>query len=216
MLSSSASSSPSESLASIVALLNLGRAGSRTAIERLFSQYRPYLRVICTLRLPHFCQKREDESDIVQQTLLDALRGIADFRGQSEVEFEAWMKTLLENNILQCLRRNTAAKRDIRREVTDCNTGNSAMLVWHSMVADQSAPDRSIFRGEAALQLAAALERLPAEQRVAVELRYLGQHPLKFIAEYMSKSTGAVAGLICRGVKSLRIELPGDLGSIAE
>jgi RNA polymerase sigma-70 factor, ECF subfamily len=215
MISRSAPSS-SDSLTSFVALMNRGREGSRAAIDTLFSQYRPYLRVICTLRLPHFCQKREDESDIVQQTLLDALRGIAQFRGESEAEFEVWMRTLLENNILQCLRRNTAAKRDVRREVIACDAADSAMLIWHSMVGEQSAPDKSIFRGEAALQLAAALERLPADQRIAVELRYLGQHPLKFIAEYMSKTTGSVAGLICRGVKSLRLELPIELNSVIE
>jgi RNA polymerase sigma-70 factor (ECF subfamily) len=64
------------------------------------------------------------------------------------------------------------------------------------------------------LELALALERLPEDQRMAVELRYLGQQPLKSIAAYMSKSTGAVAGLIRRGVENLREGLPTQFGEL--
>ena len=71
------------------------------------------------MRLPQLCQKREDESDIVQHTLMDATRGLPEFRGETEAEFEAWMSRLLERNILQSVRRHTADKRDVRREVID-------------------------------------------------------------------------------------------------
>jgi RNA polymerase sigma-70 factor (ECF subfamily) len=184
------------------------RSGDRQAAELLFARYRPYLRIICSLQLPRLCQQREDASDIVQQTLIDAARAVNDFRGETEPELEAWMARLLERNILQSLRRNTAGKRDIRRETIDLNLSDSTQLIWHALAAGQSSPDSTIFRGEAALQLAQALERLPNEQRTAVEMRYLGQQTLKSIAEHMSKTTGAVAGLIRRGVENLRDVLP--------
>jgi RNA polymerase sigma-70 factor (ECF subfamily) len=193
---------------SIERLVLQARDGDREATEVLFARYRPYLRVVCTLRAPQFCQKREDESDIVQQTLIDALRGIGGFRGETEGEFEAWMARLLERNILQSVRRNTAEKRDIRREAAAWNPGDSAQLVWHSVAGGQSSPESRVFRGEAALELAQALEQLPEDQRIAVELRYLGQQPLKEIAEQMGKTTGSVAGLICRGIERLREVLP--------
>jgi RNA polymerase sigma-70 factor, ECF subfamily len=196
---------------SIRSLVGRGRTGDRAAFELLFTRYRPYLRVTCALRLPRLCQRREDESDIVQQTLMDAMRGLADFRGETEAEFEAWMAKLLERNILQSVRRNTADMRDVRREAVDWSPADSAQLVWHSLAGEGSSPEESVFRGEAALELAQALESLPDDQRLAVELRYLGQQPLKRIAEYMSKSTGAVAGLIRRGIERLRDELPADV-----
>ena len=83
--------------------------------------------------------------------------------------------------------------------------------MWHSVAGGDSSPESRIFRGEAALELAEALERLPEDQRVAVELRYLGQQPLNAIADYMGKTTGSVAGLICRGIENLRGLLP-DVG----
>jgi RNA polymerase sigma-70 factor (ECF subfamily) len=200
----------SRSSGSIDVLVRRAKGGDGAAAELLFARYRPYLRVICALQLPQLCQKREDASDIVQHTLIDAMRGLAEFRGETEQDFEAWTGRLLERNILQTIRRHTAAKRDIRREQIDWDPLDSAQLIWHSMAAGASTAESIIFRGEAALDLALALERLPEDQRLAVELRYLGQKHLKTIAEYMGKSTGAVAGLIRRGVESLRDVLPPE------
>jgi RNA polymerase sigma-70 factor (ECF subfamily) len=194
-------------------LLPGAKEGDKTAINLLLARYRPYLRVICSLQ-PQFCQSRDDESDIVQHTLIDATRGLAEFRGETEEEFGAWIAKLLERNILQSLRRHTADKRDVRRETIDWNPSGSAQLVWHSLATSQSSPENSIFRGEAALQLAEALENLPADQRTALELRYLGQQSLKSISEYMSKSTGSVAGLLRRGIEKLRDVLPPEFPGV--
>jgi RNA polymerase sigma-70 factor (subfamily 1) len=191
------------------------KRGDGAAAELLLQRYRPYLRVICSLQLPQLCQSREDASDIVQHTLIDAMRGLPEFRGETEEEFEAWTARLLERNVLQTIRRHTAAKRDIRREEMNWISTDSAQLIWHSMATGAISPESIIFRGEAALDLAQALERLPEDQRLAVELRYLGQKPLKTIAEYMGKSTGAVAGLIRRGVESLRELLPPALEGLS-
>jgi RNA polymerase sigma-70 factor (subfamily 1) len=199
---------PSRSLSELIVR---AKRGDAAAADLLFQRYRPYLRVICSVQLPQFCQKREDESDIVQQTLIDAMGGLPEFRGETEAEFEAWMSRMLERNILQSVRRHTAGKRDVRREVADQNPHESATLVWHAE-AHQSSLSSKIFRGEAALQLAQALEKLPDDQRIAVELRYLGQQSLKSIAEYMEKSTGAVSGLIRRGLDNLRDCVPSELG----
>jgi RNA polymerase sigma-70 factor (ECF subfamily) len=199
-------------LGGIAELVRRAKVGDSAAAELLFSRYRAYLRVICAVQLPRLCQKREDASDIVQQTLFEALRDLGEFRGNSDGEFEAWMARLLERNILQSLRRHMAEKRDVRREAIDWKPTDSAQLVWHSLAPCGSSPEDSVFRGEAALELAEALEKLPEDQRIAVELRYLGQQPLSRIAEYMSKTTGAVAGLIRRGVENLRDVLPTQLG----
>jgi RNA polymerase sigma-70 factor (ECF subfamily) len=209
------SASPSHSSGSIAVLVRRAKGGDGAAAELLFARYRPYLRVICALQLPQLCQKREDASDIVQHTLIDALRGMREFRGETELEFEAWTARLLERNILQTIRRHTAAKRDVRREQLDWNPLDSAQLVWHSIAAGPASPESLVFRGEAALDLALALEQLPEEQRLAVELRYLGQQPLASIAEYMGKTTGAVAGLIRRGVENLRGYFPPQLGELS-
>jgi RNA polymerase sigma-70 factor (ECF subfamily) len=196
----------------VARLIGLSRQGDDSAREQLIAVYRPYLRLLAGRKLPKLIHKRADGSDIVQQTLVDAVRGLPDFRGHTEGEFTAWMLKLLEHNLLQSARRNTAGKRDVRREVQEPGSDGSAQLVWHTLSGHAAAPQNSVFRGEAALLLAQALEKLPEDQRTAVELRYLAQETLERIAAEMGKTPSAVSGLIRRGVETLRQHLPLELG----
>jgi RNA polymerase sigma-70 factor (ECF subfamily) len=196
----------------IAGLVARCRQGDSLASGHLMASYRPYLRLLAGQRLPKLLAKRADASDIVQQTLIDAVRGLPDFRGQTEAEFTAWMVRLLERNLLQSARLNMAAMRDVRREAQEQAEDGSARLVWHGTMNDGSNPQQSVFRGEAALHLAQALEQLPDEQRRAVELRYLEQQTLEAIARELEKTTAAVAGLIARGVEALRRLMPKEFG----
>jgi RNA polymerase sigma-70 factor (ECF subfamily) len=200
--------------ANVAQLVALARQGDASAQEQLLVKYRPYLRLLAWRRLPKFVNQRTDGSDVVQQTLVDAFRGLPEFRGATETEFTAWMLRLLERNLLQIARDNTAEKRDVRREAHDRNGESSAQLTWHSLGASGSSPHVRVLRGEAALHLAQALDQLPAEQRAAVEMRYLDQQPLRAIAETMQRSVNSVAGLIRRGVEALESLLPAELGEL--
>jgi RNA polymerase sigma-70 factor (ECF subfamily) len=196
---------------SLTDLLTHAAQGDAIARENLLALYRPYLRLIAGQQMPKLVQKRIDASDIVQQTLIDAVRGLPEFRGQSEPEFTAWMMRLLERNVLMSVRNHTLGKRDVRLEQDWTDASGSAQLIWHSLADDGSSPASGVVRGELALQLATALEKLPADQRTAVELRYIGQESLQAIADEMKRSVGSVAGLIRRGVDALQTFLPPEL-----
>lgn len=202
----------SASSGEVADLVMRSRRGDPVAGDQLMTAYRPYLRLLAGQRLPRLINRRVDASDIVQQTLMDAVRGLTDFRGQTEGEFTAWMVRLLERNLLQTARLNLAAIRDVRREAEDHAADGSAQLVWHAVAADGRCPPSNVFRGEAALHLARALEQLPEQQRRAVQLRYLDHLPLEAIGLEMGRSAPAVAGLIARGVEALRRLLPKELG----
>ena len=58
------------------------------------------------------------------------------------------------------------------------------------------------------LELAAALARLPEDQRTAVELHHLEGYSLVEVGRRMRRSKEAVAGLLFRGLKRLRELLP--------
>lgn len=184
------------------------------ARDELLGLYRPYLRLVAGRQMPRLVQKRVDASDIVQHTLIDAMRGLPEFRGQTEPEFTAWMLRLLERNLLMSIRNNTQAKRDVRLEQNWTDASGSAVLMWQAVANENSSPTQNVFRGEAALQLAAALEKLPADQRTAVELRYIEQRPLQAIADEMDRTVGSVAGLIRRGVEALESHLPFEFGEL--
>jgi RNA polymerase sigma-70 factor (ECF subfamily) len=197
----------------VVSLLKCAREDA-AAREHLLAMYRPYLRMLAGQQLPRIVNKRADGSDIVQQTLIDAVRGLPDFRGGSEPEFTAWMLRLLERNVQQTLRLNMTGKRDVRLEIEPPSTAASAQLIWHAAAGNGSSPASSVFRGEAALLLCQALEALPADQRTAVQLRYIDQLPLQDISQQMERSVSSVAGLIRRGVEALEAHLPAELGEL--
>ena len=64
--------------------------------------------------------------------------------------------------------------------------------------ADRSGPD------PARVDLATALRRLPARQRTATVLYYLGDHPLPTIANVMGVSEGTVKAHLAQARKKLR------------
>jgi RNA polymerase sigma-70 factor, ECF subfamily len=196
-------------------LLTSAAGGEAAARDELLGLYRPYLRLAVGDRLPKLVQKRMDASDIVQQTLMDAVRGLPEFRGRSEPEFTAWMMKLLERNVLQCVRNNTLGKRDVRLEHNWTDASGSAVMTWKALADEESSPMSRVFHGEAALYLAAALEKLPADQRTALELRYIEQQTLQAIADQMGRTLSSVVVLIRHGVDSLHAMLPSEFGDFA-
>lgn len=66
---------------------------------------------------------------------------------------------------------------------------------------EQSAPEDRLIGQERAVRLAAALGRLPENQRRAVELRHLRGLPLAEVADELGCSMAAVVGLLHRGVQ---------------
>lgn len=62
-------------------------------------------------------------------------------------------------------------------------------------------------RADEVARLNAALDRLPADQRLAVELRYRHAKPVAEVAAALDCTPPAAAGLIRRGVAALQLAL---------
>lgn len=179
-------------------------------LAKLLTLYRPYLRLIAEQSIGIDVRRREDASDVIQQTELEAAQAIANFRGATEPEFSAWIKQILRRNVATVCRNHRAAKRDIGREQFLDDKHPSASLSWRIPAANAPSPAQQVMRGEAALELAAALEKLPDQQRIAVRMRHLEGMKIDDVAAEMGITAGAAAGFIRRGVEGLRKKLQGD------
>ena len=188
-------------------LLIHARDGDREALGALLEQRRAYLGVLARRWLDRRVQARLDASDVVQATFLEAHRDFERFQGKSLEEFTAWLRRILENNALETLQRHASQKRSLRKErrLEDAAEPNLAGVLADS---SQSSPSQRAMRGEAAIQLAAALERLPEDQREAIRLRHLEGWTLTQLAEHFGRSDSAVAGLLKRGLRNLRKQFP--------
>jgi len=169
--------------------------------------YRSYLAVLARIHLAKagFLRGKLGASDLVQDTLLKAHVARKQFRGASAGEFAAWLRRILTNVLVDVERRHGRQKRNVALEASCRETvESSASRMLTVPAGDQTSPSGHAARRERALMIAAALERLPEDQRTAVELRYLGDCPLDEIAAVMNRTKPSVAGLLRRGLEELR------------
>lgn len=185
-------------------LLARNRAGDSSALGELLQVYRPYLRIIAERKLGPKLAVRVEASDVVQQTWMEAAKAFPNFAGSTEPELSAWLAAILDRNVQNLVRDNRAAKRDIRREEAPAG---SATLSWGG-ARQASTPSKKAIQGERALRLAAAIEELPDEQRTAIVMRHLQEKSLDDIAKELDRSKSAIAGLLYRGLRSLREKIP--------
>lgn len=172
------------------------------SIER----YRGYLLLLANLT-PRL-QGKLDESDVVQMTLLHAYEKRDQFRGETEAEFLAWLRAILENHLLQQARSFGRQRRDVARERSIHKALNdSDARIADCLRAASSSPSQRAIRAEQVLALADALSTLPESQRRAIELHHLQKYSLEQTAAAMNRSAEAVAGLLYRGLRKLEQQL---------
>jgi RNA polymerase sigma-70 factor, ECF subfamily len=179
-------------------------AGHELAVER----FRSYLLLLARLQLQGRYPGKLDASDLVQQTLFDAHRQREAFRGRTPAAMAAWLRRMLACNLADALRGLGRAKRDAGRERSlqmALDDSSARLETW--LLADQSSPSQQAQRHEQMLRLSDAVAKLPDAQREALVLHYWEGEPLQAIAARLGRTVAAVAGLLQRGLKTLRAAL---------
>jgi RNA polymerase sigma-70 factor (ECF subfamily) len=173
---------------------------------RPVESYRSYLLLLARLQLAPEFQGKLDPSDLVQQTMLKAHQSRDQFRGSSDAEYLAWLRTILANTLADAARK-FAPKAGARERSLEADLEQSSRRLEGILAADQTSPSQRVIRHEQLIQLADALAQLPDDQRQAVELRHLQGLATLEIAGRMDRSVAAVGGLLQRGLRALRVSL---------
>jgi len=163
------------------ALLARARTGDEEALGRLIDSFRPQLLALAGSMMGRQVGDKADASDVVQQGLVSACRGLESFRGQTVEDFQGWLATIVRNETRDVLRFWHQQRRDVGRE--------------QSMFAE----------GETLLDPAVA-DRTP-DERDAVRLRHLEGWSLERIAAHLGRTEAGAAGLLKRAVQRLRARL---------
>lgn len=173
-----------------------------------FERFRSYLRFLARVHLDGRLRGKLDPSDVVQQSLLQAYQARTQFQGTTDAERAAWLRQILAHHIAHSLRDQHRDKRDISRERSLHTALDQSSLRLESWLqAEASSPSQHVLREERMLLVAEAVEKLPLDQQEAIILRYWQGLKLAEIAEQLGRTTGSVAGLIQRGLKSLQEHL---------
>jgi RNA polymerase sigma-70 factor (ECF subfamily) len=173
--------------------------------DSTLEQVRPLLLRQAYCQMGSRLKQKLDAEDLVQQTLLDAYRHRHQFRGRSEGEISAWLRTILHHNLLDVAQKFQTAKRDFSSEVPlRKDVHRSALRADHRLTDDREAPDLCAERHEEIENMLSAVRRLTAAQREAIQYFYLEDASLVDVAQRMNRSEGSVSSLIYRGVSRLR------------
>jgi RNA polymerase sigma-70 factor, ECF subfamily len=175
-----------------------------TVGENPLARYRDYLRALARTWLGSRPSSEVDASDIVQEALLKAHRSCEQFRGQSERELAAWLRTILNHTLANALRSRSRQKLTGSECLTIGPDDSSVCAEW--LPEDKQLPPQDVASlNEQLLCLARALSQLPEDQRCVVELKHLHDFSIAEICERTGRSKPSVVGLLYRGMKALRV-----------
>jgi RNA polymerase sigma-70 factor (ECF subfamily) len=193
-------------------LLRLVRAGQEAAAGPLLELYRNYLGLLARLEIGRRLQGKVDDSDLVQETFLQAHRHLAQFRGTTEAELMSWLRQILANVVGKVVRHYYGTQcRDVRLErALAAELEQSSQALGAGLAARQSSPSQQAARREQAVLLADALQRLPEAYREVTILAHLEGLGFPEVARRMGRSVDSVKNLWARAVGRLKRSLEGS------
>ena len=172
-------------------------------LRKMLEAERSYLLAIATQELGMHLTAKGGESDLVQDTFLNATRDLRHFSGRTPDEFRSWLRSILKHSLLNFRRRYLdTVKREAGREVP-LGSGLEAACADGKVPS----PSRVVMQAELLASLQAAMQSLsPAYQQV-IKLRSMQQQPFDLIARQLNISAEAARKLWCRAVEALQTEL---------
>jgi RNA polymerase sigma-70 factor, ECF subfamily len=205
----------SQSDADELELLQAAAGGDDDAGQRLLARHRGRLRQMVAVYLDHRLAARVDASDVVQEALADAARGLAGYLRQRPLPFYPWLRQFAWQRLLQLQRHHIRARRrSVEREVPWdlALPDRSADALADRLLASGTSPSRRLMRDELRRRVQAAMDRLAVRDREILVMRHLEEMSAAEIAAILGISEGAVRVRLLRALSRLR-NLLDDGGS---
>jgi RNA polymerase sigma-70 factor (ECF subfamily) len=149
-------------------LLQAAASGDSDAGQRLLAQHRGLLRQMVAVYLDHRLAARIDPSDVVQEALADAARGLSGYLRERPLPFYSWLRQFAWQRLLQLHRHHIRAqRRSVDREVPwdIALPDRSADALANRLLANGTSPSRRMMRDELRRRVQAAMDRLPERDR---------------------------------------------------
>lgn len=178
---------------------------------------RKFLRTLAELaRLDPRLRVRENESDIVQDTLKKAVQKYgADLANMKTGQRRALLRGILNNRVVDLIRHYHAERRDVDRDQTAKARVEESSIAWEKNIAAKDlSPEETLAREERFARVAIAVQSLPDKQKLVIHTKFFLDLSLSEVADLIGLKQSQVAGLYTRGMKMLR-KLLTDLESQA-
>jgi RNA polymerase sigma-70 factor, ECF subfamily len=204
-------SAPDSTPDSTVEVLARARGGDRSAALVLLERALPAVRRWAHGRLPGSVRPDADTEDVVQDVVLRALRGLAEFEHRTVGGLQAYLRTSVVNRIRDLVR--AAGRRGVvepLEEELDAPPGVAPAAALHALTPS---PLEAVLMREQLDRFLAALQRLrPADRQLVVWRVELG-YGVDEIAARLGKSKPAAGMAISRAMSRLAEQLRRDAGA---
>jgi RNA polymerase sigma-70 factor, ECF subfamily len=182
--------------------------GDQDALRTLFSRHRDRLKRMVHLRLSRRLQGRVDDSDVVQEALIDVAGKLAEYAAAPRLPFFLWLRHMTGLKLAEVHRRHLGTDmRDADREVTLHRGGlpeaDSMSLAAH-LLGTLTTPSQAAVKAEMRLHVQEALNSMDPIDREVLALKHFEQLSTSEIAEVLEMSKGGAGSRYLRAIKRLR------------
>jgi RNA polymerase sigma-70 factor (ECF subfamily) len=187
--------------------------GDLAARQQLLLQHQQRLRQMIAVRMGRRLAARIDPSDVIQETLAEAVQQLSDYLRNPPLPFYPWLRQLASKRLADLYRRHIQAR---KRSVCYEDHGapplpdESALDLAGRLVARGNSPSARLRREELRSLVQTALAQLPEADREVLVLRHLEQLPTADIAAILGVTEGTVYTRHLRALERLRRVLGDD------
>lgn len=193
---------PPSDLSVLHLLLERARGGDAAAVDQLLGTYREYIREVVRLRIGTSVRRREDSSDVVQETLLQASRRLADYFEREPMPFPLWIRRTAQECLADLHRRHVGTQgRSVLAEVA--LPPNLSAELFQQLHGGPN-PLADAIRNEASERLQRGLALLDHDDREIILLRIFEQLPNHEAASVLGLEPSATSKRFTRALLRLR------------
>ena len=192
-------------------LLDRAAAGDTAAVAELFSRYRKRLKRMVRLRLSRHVQSRVDESDILQETLLEAAKRLPEYLQDKPLPFFLWLRHLTGEKLIDAHRRHLGAKmRDAAQEVSlhrGAMPAASSASLAAQLLGRLTSPSLAAIKAETRLRVQDVLNGMDPLDREVLALRHFEQLNNGEVAATLGINESTASSRYLRALKRLKDEV---------
>lgn len=185
--------------------------GDLGALGPVFEMLRPRLRAAIRMRVNRRIRRREDESDILQETYFAAANDFTRYVAAPEVPVYVWLKGLVQQRLTDAHRKHlTCQKRALGREISihrdriPAADTSSTFSIANQIVDDLTSPSIRASKAELRMILQAVLEKLEPIDQEIISLRHTQGMKSSEVAALLQIKQSTASTRYLRALKKLK------------
>lgn len=180
-------------------------SGDQNELSNFLATMRPHIRRMIQRRISPIVRTRMDESDITQEALIRATKGIEAYLKDPQIHPIVWLRLVVKRVIAEVHRKEFRAKRNPKREIDWDGLSDSLIVnqIADSMkdVTDQAAQE------EILANTWKAVKELPLIDKEIIEMRHLEEMSLVEAAEALEIGYETAKKRYYRALKKVRTRI---------